>query len=57
MVNCEVATYTAVAFSEIMEYFPDAEAGGGAGGISAICSRLEVANDVISGCNVETFRD
>ena len=36
--------------------FLDAEAGGGAGGINVICSRPEVADDVISGCNVENFR-
>ena len=37
--------------------FPDAEVGGGAGGINAICNRPEAADDVISGDNVETFRD
>ena len=35
--------------------FPDAEAGGGADYINAICSRPEVVDDVISACNVETF--
>ena len=37
--------------------FPSAEVGGGASVINAICSRSEVADDVISGYNVETFRD
>ena len=56
MVNVEVAIAQAV--SEIIEKkIPDAEVGSGAGGISAICSRLEVADDVISGYNIETFRD
>ena len=31
--------------------------GAGAGGINAFCSRPEVADDVISGCNVETYSD
>ena len=47
----------AVAFSEIMgKIFPDPEVDSGAGGTNAICSRPEVANDVISGRNVESFR-
>ena len=37
--------------------FPDAEVRGSAGGINAICIRPEVADDVISGYNVETFWD
>ena len=37
--------------------FPDAEVGGDAGSINAICSRSEIADDVISGYNVETFLD
>ena len=37
------------------EIIPDAEVGGGAGGTNVICSRPEVANDVISSYNVETF--
>ena len=36
--------------------FPDAEVVGGAGCINAICSRPGVADYVISGYNVETFR-
>ena len=41
----------AVVISEIIERkkFPDAEVGGGAGGINAICIRPEIADDVISG--------
>ena len=35
----------------------DAEVGGGAGGIDAIYSRPEVTDDLISGDNVDTFRD
>ena len=35
------------------QIFPAAEAGGGAGGINANCSRPEVADDVISGNNVD----
>ena len=34
--------------------FPDAEVGGG---INVICSQPEVADDIISGYNVDTFRD
>ena len=34
----------------------DADVSGGAAGISAICSRPEVDDDVISGNDVETFR-
>ena len=37
--------------------FPDAEVGGGAGDINAICSKQELSDDVISGYSVETFRD
>ena len=37
--------------------FPDAAVGGGPGCISAICTRPQVADDVISGYNVETFLD
>ena len=37
--------------------FPDAEVGGGTGGITAICSRSKVADDVIPGYNVYIFRD
>ena len=37
--------------------FPDAEVGGGVGGINAICIRPEVADEVIYGSNVEIFRD
>ena len=58
MVNFEVAI--AMAFSEIIErkkIFPDAEVGGCAGGINAICSGPEVANDVFSGYTIEPFRD
>ena len=46
-------------FSDIIKkkIFSDAEVGGRAGGIKANCSRPEVADDVISGYNVETFRD
>ena len=42
----------AVAFSEIIEKktLPDAQVGGG------ICSRLKVADDVISSCNERLFR-
>ena len=45
--------------SEIIEkkIFPGVEVGGGAGGITVICSLSEVADDVISGYNVHTFRD
>ena len=48
----------AVAVSEIFEKksFPDAKVGGGAGGTNTICSRPEVADDVISGTDVDTFR-
>ena len=35
--------------------FPGAEVDGGTGGINAICNRPGVADDVISGYNVETF--
>ena len=37
--------------SEIIEekIFLDAKVGGGAGDINAICSRLEVGDDIISG--------
>ena len=56
MVNFEVASCSI--FQDNREKkFPDAEVGGGAGDINAICSRLEVANDIISGYNVETFRN
>ena len=37
--------------------FPDTEVGGGASGINGICSRPEATDDVISGYNVESFRD
>ena len=37
--------------------FPNAEVSSGAGGINAICSRLEVADNVISNYSVENFRD
>ena len=48
----------AAAFSDIIEKkFPGAEVSGGASGLNAICSRPGVANDVISGLNVDTFRD
>ena len=54
MVNFEVASCSN--FQDNREkIFPDAEVGGGAGGINAICSRWEVADNVISGYNVETF--
>ena len=56
MVNCEVASCSI--FRDNREkIFPDAEVGGGANGINAICTRPEVADAVISGYNVETFRD
>ena len=42
---------------EVASCNSDAEVSGGAGGINAICSRPEVADDVISGYDVETFRD
>ena len=51
----------AAEFSEIIEKSRkkmiswDAEVSGGAGAINAICSRLEVADDVISGYNVYSF--
>ena len=50
----EILKLQAVVTSEIIEkkIFPDAEVGGG---IYAICSRPEVADDVISGYNLETF--
>ena len=52
MVNFEVASCSI--FQDNREkLFPAAEIGG----INAICSRPEVADDDISGCNVETFRD
>ena len=55
----QILKLLAVTLSEIIEIniFPDAEVGGGAGGPNAICSRPKVAGDVISGYNVETFRD
>ena len=54
MVNFEVL---AGSFSEMVDkkIFPDAEVGGGASAINSICSRPEVAEYVISGCNVDTF--
>ena len=36
----------------VEKIFPDAQVGGGAGGINAICSRPEIADDVISGYDV-----
>ena len=41
-------------FSKIS--FCHGEVGDGSGGMNAICSRLEVADDVISGIHVDTFR-
>ena len=55
-VDFEVAI--ALAISEIIkEKILDAEAGGGAGGINAICGRPEVTDDVFSSYYVQTFRD
>ena len=55
MVNFEVASCSI--FPDNREKkLPDAEVGTGAGGINAICSRHEVADDIIDGCSVETFR-
>ena len=54
MVNFEVAS--CCIFRDNREKIPDTEVGGGACGINTICSRSEVADDVISGYNVETFR-
>ena len=57
-VNCDVASCSILTFPEAIEkIFPDAEVGGGAGGINDICIRPAVADDVISGYNVDTFRD
>ena len=42
-------------FNAPRKNFPDAEVGDGAGDIYAICCRTEVADDAISGYNVETF--
>ena len=39
------------------EILPDAEVGGGTDGINTICSRLESADYVIFGRNVEAFWD
>ena len=55
MVNCE-----SVGSSSVL-YFPkrsfcDGEVGDGSGGMIAICSQSEAADDVISGEDVETFR-
>ena len=44
MVNFEVASCS-IFRDNGEKIFPDAEVGGGAGGISAICSRPEVADD------------
>ena len=51
VVNFEVAS------SSRFRDNPDAVDGGDADGINTICSRPEVAYDVVSGYNVETFRD
>ena len=57
MVNFEVAS-CGIFRDNLENIFPDAGIGGGAGGINAICSRLpEVADNIISGNNVDTFRD
>ena len=56
MVNFEVASSSSFRDNRD-KIFSDAEVGGGACGINAVCSRLEVADDVISGYNVETFGD
>ena len=52
--GCDVK---AVAWWEILKLLAVALMGGGADGLNAICNRPEVADDVISGYNVETFRD
>ena len=58
MVNFEVASCSIFRDNrEKIRTFPDAEVGGGADGINAICSRSEVSDYVIPGCNVETSRD
>ena len=50
--------FLALVVSEIIEKkFYDAEVDSGASSINAIYSQPEVADDVISGYNVETFWD
>ena len=56
MVNFEVARCS-IFRDNLENIFPGADDSGGAGGINAICNRPAVADDVVSGCNVETFRD
>ena len=53
MVNSEVATCSN--FRDNREKIPDAKVGGGAGGINAIRSRPEVADNVIFGYNVHIY--
>ena len=53
LANFEVAICSI--FRDNREIFPDAAVSGDAGDINAICSRAEVADDVISGYNVENF--
>ena len=58
MINFEVASCSS--FRDNREkIFPDAEVSAGTGGITAICWRPEVADDVISisGYNAEPFRE
>ena len=54
--NCEVASRSNFRDNRDKIY-PDAEVGGGADGINAICSRPELASYVVSIYNVETFHD
>ena len=56
MVNFEVAG-TSSCRDNREKIFPGAEVGCGAGSINAICSRPEAADDVVSGCNVDTLLD
>ena len=54
MVNVEVASHS-IFWDNREKIYPDAEVGGGTGGINDICSRTEVADEIISGYNVETI--
>ena len=55
VVNFEVASFGT--FLDFPKWsFCDGEVSDGSGGINAICSRPEVADDIISGKDVNTFR-
>ena len=55
-VNFAVASSSSFrVFSKLL--FCDGEVGDGSGGVSAICNRPEVADDVLSSEGAETFQD